>query len=99
MPLNFPKVKDVAYELRVLNATFLHESFVTLQILDDGRWWVHEGSNEGNLDYHGYTVSVQLPGCRGRKNKPCRFSSEEVARNLIDKIADQYLREKDASAD
>jgi hypothetical protein len=95
MPLNFPKVKDVAWELRAFNRQCTHEATISFQILDDGRWWVHLGDASADLREHSYHAQIKLPGCN-RHGKPRRFDSEAVAQELIDIAADMYLRDKDA---
>ena len=94
MPLKFPVVKDVACSLRAINATLPPNSEVTLQILDNGDWWIHAGTDDDNLEMHGYTSHVILPGRNPVRNRPGRFNSIEVARVLIDEAADKYIEDK-----
>lgn len=95
MPLKFPTIQDVAWELRALNASLDRETTVRFEILTDGRWWIHAGDSKNDIDGHSYGSSGKVPGCTGKHHKPRKFPSEELAKHLIDEAADEYFQDKE----
>ena len=92
-------MQDVAWELRQINATFQHETTVSLQFFTDGDWWVFEGNQDPHYREHGYIISTKLPGRNPKTNKGKKFPSEEKAKELIDKIIDQHKRDRNGTTD
>lgn len=86
--MRFPTINDVAKELREINKETLEpydddEGIdVRLQVFPDGHWAVHSGASGYDQDHRGYWGSASVPG----NNR--RFSSTDVARDLIDQARD-----------
>jgi len=90
MSFKFPKVEDVAYELRVISSGLGRESTVRFQIFDSGDWWIHLGGAEGDIRQSGYWSESKVPGCGGPKHKPRKFNSKELAQKLIEEAQRKY---------
>jgi len=78
--MRFPKIDDVAAELRRINKMDTDEDDidVRLQVYSDGDWAVRWGLSDYDQDHRGYWGSSGVPG--GNR----RFDSKAVARDLID---------------
>lgn len=84
--MRFPSIKDVARELRLINASveslsFEDECEVRLQIYEDGKWIIRYGCPSYDTDHHGYWGASYIPGVVN--GKVVRFNSYEVARDLL----------------
>jgi len=83
----FPTIPEVAAELRRINSSVETEDDegvdVRLQVHPDGGWNVHWGDSSYDQDHRGYWGSSSVPG----DNR--RFSSKDVARDLIDQAKEQ----------
>jgi hypothetical protein len=96
-PRDWPTIKEIAQELRDINANVEAPDYnqredwdnyvdVRLQVLgDDGRtpdWILHVGDASYDTDHHGYWGASSLPGVyRGVVR---RFNSYDIARDLLD---------------
>jgi hypothetical protein len=80
----FPSIKDVAHDLRLINAEVEGECDVRLQVYPDGSWAVRWGLSDYDTDHHGYWGASSVPG-NGR-----RFSSADTARELLGQAKDDY---------
>ncbi len=82
--MRFPTISDVAAELRNINKQTLEPDDadegidVRLQVYPDGQWAVRWGSSDYDQDHRGFWGAASVPG----NNR--RFSSTDVARDLID---------------
>jgi hypothetical protein len=87
--MRFPKIDDVAAELRAINKQQLNRDDadegidVRLQVYPDGDWAVRSGSSDYDQDHRGYWGASGVPG----DNR--RFDSKAVARDLIDQAKEQ----------
>lgn len=91
--VQFPSVKDVAHDLRLINA---EEAFpgdeggcyidVRLQVTPDGEWYLHSGAASYDTDHRGFWGAASVPG-NGR-----RFGSAVVARDLIAQCRDDHAQ-------
>ena len=86
--MRFPSINDVAKELRDINANVEDECDVRLQVYDDGAWIVHSGLSDYDQDHRGFWGASNVPGVQGGVVK--RFSSTEVARDLLEQVKDAY---------
>jgi hypothetical protein len=92
--MRFPKIAEVAAELRAINAEWLEDDDVEegidvrLQVWKDGSWSVHFGDSSYDQDHRGYWGASSVPG-NGR-----RFNSTDTARGLIDEAKDDYAMSK-----
>lgn len=90
--MRFPKIADVAAELRNVNRNDAYtepgvdEPFidVRLQVWPDGDWAVHWGDSQYDQDHRGYWAASSVPG----NNR--RFNSMDLAREMIDEVRDDY---------
>lgn len=82
--MRFPKIDDVAAELRNINKQDTDD--VRLQVYPDGDWAVRWGSSDYDQDHRGYWGASSVPG--GNR----RFDSKDVARELIDRAKDQHAQ-------
>jgi hypothetical protein len=86
--MRFPKIDDVAADLRAINKQQLNRDDadegidVRLQVHPDGDWGVKSGSSDYDQDHRGYWGASSVPG----DNR--RFDSKAVARDLIDQAKD-----------
>jgi hypothetical protein len=84
--VKFPSIRTVAAVLRLVNREpsttepGVEESFldVRLQVYEDGSWSLRHGDPQYDLDHRGFWGAGSVPG-DGR-----RFSSEDIARELIE---------------
>ena len=87
--MRFPKISEVAAELRRINKEDSADDGddgridVRLQVHEDGQWAVHWGSADYDQDHRGYWGSSSVPG----DNR--RFDSKDLARDLIDQAREQ----------
>jgi len=86
--MRFPKISDVARELRDLNKEADSEMDVRLQVYPNGDWAVRWGDPSYDQDHRGYWGSSSIPGSNRR------FNSEDVARHLISEAKDQHYYDK-----
>lgn len=93
--MRFPKIDEVAAELRAINK---QESApdgddggidVRLQVYPDGNWAVRWGSSDYDQDHRGYWGASSVPG----DNR--RFDSKATARDLIDQAKDHRAQGDD----
>ncbi len=88
--MRFPKINDVASELRDINKNDLEPEDadegidVRLQVYADGQWAVRWGSSDYDQDHSGFWGASSVPG----NNQ--RFDSKEIARDLIDQAKDAF---------
>jgi len=88
--MRFPKIDDVAAELRDINQSELQPEDadegidVRLQVYPDGQWAVRWGLSDYDQDHRGFWGASSVPG----NNR--RFSSKDIARDLIDQAKDQH---------
>jgi hypothetical protein len=89
--MRFPKISEVAQELRSVNEMESHPDEegnywidVRLQVYSDGDWAVRWGDSSYDQDHRGYWGASSVPG-GGR-----RFNSTDLARDLIDQAKDQH---------
>lgn len=90
--IKFPSIKDVAHDIRACarqtdwygqprpgeDAEYCD---VRLQVVEDGRWYVHSGPSDYDQDHRGFWGASSFP--RGR------FDSRAIARDLLDQVKDQ----------
>ena len=85
--MRFPKIDEVAAELRRINKNDAGEPEhgeedasidVRLQVYPDGQWAVRWGDSQYDQDHRGFWGSSSVPG----DNR--RFDSKDIARDLID---------------
>ena len=86
--MRFPKISDVARELRDLNKEADSEMDVRLQVYPNGDWAVRWGDPSYDQDHRGYWGSSSIPG----NNR--RFNSEDTARGLISEAKDHQYQVK-----
>ena len=91
--MRFPKISEVAYDLRAVNDDCEDECDVRLQVYPDGNWSLHFGDASYDQDHRGYWGASSVPG-GGR-----RFNSTEMARDLIDQAREQRATSGDDDAD
>ncbi|KKL18918.1 hypothetical protein LCGC14_2470740, partial [marine sediment metagenome] len=88
--MRFPKINDVASELRDINKGDLEPEDadegidVRLQVYSNGSWAVRWGSSDYDQDHSGFWGASSVPG----NNR--RFDSKEIARDLIDQARDAF---------
>lgn len=90
--MRFPSIKDVAAELRSVNAMSFDESDdpeglgidVRLQVYENGDWAVRWGLSDYDQDHRGYWGASSVPGNNHRCN------TTDIARDLIDQARDDY---------
>jgi hypothetical protein len=88
--MRFPKIDDVAAELRDINKYDLEPEDadegidVRLQVYPDGQWAVRWGLSDYDQDHRGYWGASSVPG----NNR--RFNSKDIARDLIDQAKDAF---------
>lgn len=80
--MRFPSIRDVASELRAVSKTADSECDVRLQVSEDGSWAIRFGDASYDLDHRGFWGASSVPG------SGARFSSRDVARDLIDQARD-----------
>ena len=79
--MRFPSIKDVARDLRLINANVENECDVRLQVYDDGTWAIRYGLSDYDTDHHGYWGASSIPGVVN--GKVIRFNSVGIAADLI----------------
>jgi hypothetical protein len=85
--MKFPSIKSVAAELRKINKFVDDDCEVRLQVYDNDKcveWAVRWGLPDYDQDHRGYWGYDYVPG-NGR-----RFSSERLAKELIQQVKEQY---------
>lgn len=85
--MRFPKIDDVAAELRSINKSYDADEDgidVRLQVYPDGDWAVRWGLSDYDQDHRGYWGSSSVPGSNRR------FDSKDVARDLIDQAKEEH---------
>ena len=93
--MRFPKIDEVAANLRAINKTESAEDGddggidVRLQVYPDGNWAVRWGSSDYDQDHRGYWGSSSVPG----DNR--RFDSKDLARDLIDQAKEHFAQGDD----
>lgn len=100
--MKFPSIARVSAELRRINTTVIDVCAehgadceddcaayidVRLQVYPDGDWAVHSGLADYDTDHRGFWGSSSVPG-NGR-----RFSSTDIARDLIGQAREAYAEE------
>lgn len=83
--MKFPSIKDVAHDLRAINANIEGECSVRLQVYGNGQWIVRFGLPDYDQDHRGFWGCSEIPGSR-------RFNSREVARDLINQAREAYFQ-------
>ena len=97
--MRFPKIDDVAAELRAINKQQSAPDDddggidVRLQVYPDGDWAVRWGLSDYDQDHRGYWGSSSVPG----DNR--RFDSKDLARNLIDQAKEHHAQGADDDDD
>ena len=90
--VHFPSIKDVAAELRLINANADVDGGgrcdVRLQVRVDSSWTVRYGLSDYDQDHNGYWGGSSVPGVQGGVVK--RFNSHAVARDLLNQMRDHY---------
>jgi hypothetical protein len=92
MKMRFPKIDEVANELRAINKQELEKDDadegidVRLQVYPDGDWAVRSGSSDYDQDHRGYWGSSSVPG----NNR--RFDSKNLARDLIEQAKEHFAQ-------
>lgn len=90
--MRFPTIKQVARELRDINAWVEGSCDVRLQVYPDGSWAIRSGLSDYDQDHRGFWGASSVPGCEnGRKH---RFNSVDLARDLLEQAQDQYAEAK-----
>jgi hypothetical protein len=84
--MKFPSIRDVARELRLINANVEGECDVRLQVWDDGKCVIRYGDSQFDQDHQGYWGSSNIPGCGGKNCQPRRFNSIAVAKELLEQV-------------
>jgi len=93
--MRFPKIDEVAAELRSVNKQQLRPEDaeegidVRLQVYPDGDWAVRWGSSDYDQDHRGYWGSSSVPG----DNR--RFDSKALARDLIEQAKEHFAQGDD----
>jgi hypothetical protein len=93
--MRFPKIDDVATELRAINKQQSAPDGddggidVRLQVYPDGDWAVRWGSSDYDQDHRGYWGASSVPG----DNR--RFDSKDLARDLIDQAKEHFAQGDD----
>ena len=87
--VRFPSIKDVAFELRLINANVEGECDVRLQIHDDGAWVVRVGLADYDTDHRGYWGAGSIPGVVRGDVK--RFNSTDTARDLLSQCREALI--------
>ncbi len=88
--MRFPKIDEVASDLRAINKQQLESDDadegidVRLQVYPDGHWAVRSGSSDYDQDHRGYWGSSSVPG----DNR--RFDSKALARDLIGQAKESF---------
>ena len=88
--MRFPKIDEVASDLRAINKQQLESDDadegidVRLQVYPDGHWAVRSGSSDYDQDHRGYWGSSSVPG----DNR--RFDSKALARDLISQAKESF---------
>lgn len=93
-----PSIKDVAAELRFINANVECDSSelgsgycdVRLQMYENGIWVMRHGLSDYDHDHRGYWGASCIPGIQNGVVK--RFNSREVAKDLINQVEDHYTQ-------
>lgn len=88
--IKFPSIETVSAELRAINANVEGECDVRLQVYPDGQWAVRSGLSDYDQDHRGFWGASTVPGVGGRRNRPQRFNSTDMARDLIAQAKDDY---------
>lgn len=86
--MKFPRIDDVAAELRKINANIEGETDVRLQVYDNGHWAIRTGSSDYDQDHHGYWGASLLPGVV--RGETVRFSSIRTAKELLAQVKEHY---------
>ena len=81
--MRFPSIKDVASELRLINANVEGECDVRLQVYEDGKWVVRSGLSDYDQDHQGYWGASMVPGYVNTVSGRWRFNSTTIARDLL----------------
>lgn len=89
--MRFPSIKNVAKELRLINANVENECDVRLQVYDDGKWVVRSGDASYDTDHNGYWGASCIPGVVN--GKVMRFNSKNVASELIALAREQHWQQ------
>lgn len=90
--MKFPPIKEVALELRQINANVEGPCDVRLQIYPDGQWAVRWGLPDYDQDHRGYWGASSVPGVV--KGRVSRFRSRELAKDLIEECRDAYAEDQ-----
>jgi hypothetical protein len=100
--MKFPSIRDVAGILRDTHADLVAATDsgdelgedgqvdVRLQVYPDGAWQVHTGDASYDTDHRGFWGSTSIPTTRER------WSSYDVARDLIEQCRDDHAQSADA---
>lgn len=97
--MRFPKIDEVASELRAINKQQSAPDGddggidVRLQVYPDGDWAVRGGLSDYDQDHRGYWGASSVPG----DNR--RFDSKALARDLIDQAKEHHAQGGDNDAD
>lgn len=86
--MKFPRIDDVAAELRKINANIEGETDVRLQVYDNGHWAIRTGSSDYDQDHRGYWGASLLPGVV--RGEMVRFSSIRTAKELLAQVKEHY---------
>ena len=100
--MNFPRIKEVASNLRAINANVEAEPItaneaesvygcdVRLQLWPDGDWTINWGPSDYDISHQGYWGASSVPGVVNGQVK--RFNSTDLARELITQVKDHYYQ-------
>jgi len=90
--MKFPTIKDVAEDLRNINANVEGECDVRLQVLDNGAYYVRCGDPSYDPSHEGYWGASIVPGVVN--GNISRFDARSMARELIEQVKDMYCQSR-----
>ena len=89
--MRFPSIKNVAANLRDINANVEGECDVRLQVYPNGEWAVRFGLSDYDQDHRGFWGASCVPGVNERGTVQ-RFNSLDIARDLVEQARDDYAQ-------
>lgn len=89
--MRFPTIKQVAEELRGINANVEGECDVRLCVWEGGEWCVKCGDVSYDTEHAPMCGAASVPGVvAGRVS---RFSARDLARDLIEQVREQHAQD------
>jgi len=94
--MKFPTIKDIASDLRGINANVEGETDIRLQVYPDGAWCLRVGLSDYDQDHRGFWGASCIPGVNAR-GQVSRFNSMDLARDLVSLARDQEAQDREAA--